>query len=94
MDKLCTSLMDLGINSLSKTFPCRVTKIKLYKTQALFLVSHDRYNVLPLKIVLFVNSTAVTGVCYVRPIKTIWVAAGTAEANMYDPKSGENVSVL
>ena len=35
-----------------------------------------------------------TGVCYVRPIKTIWVAAGTAEANMYDPKSGENVSVL
>ena len=35
-----------------------------------------------------------TGVCYVRPIRTIWVAAGTAEANMYDPKSGENVSVL
>ena len=39
-----------------------------------------------------VYSTAVTGVCYVRPIKTIWVAAGTAEAAMYDPKSGENVS--
>lgn len=39
-----------------------------------------------------VNSGAVTGVCYVRPIKTIWVAAGTAEAAMYDPKSGENVS--
>jgi len=37
-------------------------------------------------------SGAVTGVCYVRPIKTIWVAAGTAEAAMYDPKSGENVS--
>lgn len=37
-------------------------------------------------------STAVTGVCYVRPIKTIWVAAGTAEAAMYDPKSGENVT--
>ena len=29
----------------------------------------------------------------VRPIKTIWVAAGTAEAAMYDPKSGENVSL-
>lgn len=40
-----------------------------------------------------INSTAVTGVCYVKPTKTIWVAAGTAEANMYDPKSGENVSV-
>lgn len=39
-----------------------------------------------------VNSGAVTGVCYVRPIKTIWVAAGNAEAAMYDPKSGENVS--
>ena len=39
-----------------------------------------------------VNSAAVTGVCYVRPIKTIWVAGGTAEAAMYDPKSGENVS--
>lgn len=39
-----------------------------------------------------VNSGAVTGVCYVRPIKTIWVAAGTSEAAMYDPKSGENVS--
>ena len=39
-----------------------------------------------------VYSTAVTGVCYVRPIKTIWAAAGTAEAAMYDPKSGENVS--
>ena len=37
-------------------------------------------------------STAVTGVCYVRPTRTIWVAAGTQEANMYDPKSGENVS--
>ncbi|KAL9965739.1 hypothetical protein ACROYT_G029581 [Oculina patagonica] len=37
-------------------------------------------------------SAAVTGVCYVRPIKTIWVAAGTAEAAMYDPKSGENVT--
>ena len=29
-----------------------------------------------------------------KPIKTIWVAAGTEEAAMYDPKSGENVSVL
>lgn len=37
-------------------------------------------------------STAVTGVCYVKPIKTIWVAAGTEEAAMYDPKSGENVT--
>lgn len=37
-------------------------------------------------------SSAVTGVCYVKPIKTIWVAAGTAEAAMYDPKSGENVT--
>lgn len=37
-------------------------------------------------------SAAVTGVCYVRPTRTIWVAAGTQEANMYDPKSGENVS--
>ncbi|KAK2566790.1 putative U3 small nucleolar RNA-associated protein 13 [Acropora cervicornis] len=37
-------------------------------------------------------SAAVTGVCYVRPTRTIWVAAGTQEANMYDPKSGENVT--
>lgn len=43
-------------------------------------------------LVYYLNSAAVTGVCYVRPIKTIWVAAGTAEAAMYDPKSGENVS--
>ena len=27
-----------------------------------------------------------------RPVKTIWIAAGGAEAPMYDPKSGENVS--
>ena len=40
-----------------------------------------------------VSSAAVTGVCYVRPTRTIWVAAGTQEANMYDPKSGENVGL-
>ncbi|XP_031569624.1 uncharacterized protein LOC116304102, partial [Actinia tenebrosa] len=37
-------------------------------------------------------SSAVTDVCYVRPIKTIWIAGGSAEAAMYDPKSGDNVS--
>lgn len=44
--------------------------------------------------VVCLYSTAITGVCYVRLVKTIWVAAGTEEAAMYDPKSGENVSVL
>ena len=37
-------------------------------------------------------SSTITGLCYVRPTKTIWVAAGTPEAPMYDPKSGDNVS--
>ena len=33
-----------------------------------------------------------TGICYVAPTKTVWVAAGTSDAPMYDPKSGDNVS--
>ncbi|XP_048588846.1 probable U3 small nucleolar RNA-associated protein 13 isoform X2 [Nematostella vectensis] len=37
-------------------------------------------------------SSAVTGVCYVKPIKTIWIAGGSIGASMYDPKSGDNVS--
>ena len=30
--------------------------------------------------------------CYVALTKTIWIAAGTSDAPMYDPKSGDNVS--
>eukprot|EP00794_Sanderia_malayensis_P011226 gene11226-12405_t len=37
-------------------------------------------------------SSTVTGLCYVRQTRTIWVAAGADEALMYDPKSGDNVS--
>ncbi|XP_046853532.1 uncharacterized WD repeat-containing protein alr3466-like [Xenia sp. Carnegie-2017] len=37
-------------------------------------------------------SSVITGLVYVRPANTIWVTAGTTEAAMYDPKSGENVS--
>ena len=43
---------------------------------------------------LFSDSTNITGLCYVRPIKTIWVAAGSTEAAMFDPKSGDNVSTF
>eukprot|EP00112_Aurelia_sp_Birch-Aquarium-sp1_P005416 Seg1615.2 transcript_id=Seg1615.2/GoldUCD/mRNA.D3Y31 product="Katanin p80 WD40 repeat-containing subunit B1-like" protein_id=Seg1615.2/GoldUCD/D3Y31 len=37
-------------------------------------------------------SATITGLCYVRQTKTIWVSAGTDEAPMFDPKSGDNVS--
>ncbi|XP_065055672.1 uncharacterized WD repeat-containing protein alr2800-like isoform X1 [Rhopilema esculentum] len=37
-------------------------------------------------------SATITGLCYVRQTKTIWVSAGTEESPMYDPKSGDNVS--
>lgn len=36
-------------------------------------------------------SGTVTGICYVSATKTVWIAAGTPEAPMYDPKSGDNV---
>ncbi|KAK3736028.1 hypothetical protein QZH41_002746 [Actinostola sp. cb2023] len=36
--------------------------------------------------------SAITAVCYVRPLKTIWIAGGSVQAAMYDPKSGDNVS--
>ena len=35
--------------------------------------------------------TTVTGVCFVPPIRTIWIAAGTSDVPMFDPKSGDNV---
>ena len=44
------------------------------------------------KFIFISFSTNITGVCYVRPMKTIWVAAGATEAAMFDPKSGDNVS--
>ena len=37
--------------------------------------------------------TTVTGICYVPRNKTIWAAGGTSYAYLYDPKSGENVSI-
>lgn len=37
--------------------------------------------------------STVTDVCYVPKNKTIWAAGGTSYAYIYDPKSGENVSV-
>ena len=35
----------------------------------------------------------VTGICYVPRNKTVWVAGGAPYAWLYDPKSGDNVSV-
>lgn len=37
-------------------------------------------------------SSVVSGLCYVPPTKTIWIAAGSSDIPMYDPKSGDNVS--
>ncbi|XP_059165911.1 uncharacterized WD repeat-containing protein alr3466-like [Physella acuta] len=36
--------------------------------------------------------STVSGICYIPRNKTIWAAGGTYHANMYDPKSGDNVS--
>ena len=36
--------------------------------------------------------TSITGICYVPRTRTAWVASGTANALVYDPKSGDNVS--
>ena len=36
--------------------------------------------------------STVTGVCYVPRNKTLWVASGHSNAQLYDPKSGDNVS--
>ena len=38
----------------------------------------------------FLNT--ITGVCYVPRNKTLWVASGHSNAQLYDPKSGDNVS--
>ena len=35
----------------------------------------------------------VTGLCYVEKCKTIWVACGGLYALLFDPKTGENVSL-
>jgi len=40
-----------------------------------------------------VYRTTVTGICYVPLIRTIWIAAGTVDVPMFDPKSGDNVSI-
>ena len=37
--------------------------------------------------------STVTGICYVPRDKTIWAAGGTSYAYLFDPKSGENVSI-
>jgi len=37
-------------------------------------------------------SDTVSGLCYVPPTKTVWVAGGFPDAPMFDPKSGDNVS--
>ena len=36
--------------------------------------------------------STVSGICYVVRSKTVWVAAGTSYASLFDPKSGDNVS--
>jgi len=38
--------------------------------------------------------TTVTGLCYVPRNKTIWAAGGYSYASLFDPKSGDNVSLL
>ena len=38
--------------------------------------------------------STISGICYVPRSKTVWVAAGTSYAVLYDPKSGDNVSSL
>ena len=38
-------------------------------------------------------SAPVSGLCYVPFTRLIWVASGTDSALLYDPKSGENVSL-
>ena len=38
----------------------------------------------------FLNT--ISGVCYVPRNKTVWVASGNSNAQLYDPKSGDNVS--
>ena len=38
--------------------------------------------------------TSITGICYVPKNKTVWCVAGTNSAYIYDPKSGENVSLM
>jgi len=40
----------------------------------------------------FLNT--ITGVCYVPRNKTIWVASGGSNAQLFDPKSGDNVSLF
>lgn len=42
------------------------------------------------KLDVFLNS--VSGICYIPRSRTVWAAAGTFYANMFDPKSGDNVS--
>ena len=38
--------------------------------------------------------STVSGICYVPRNKTIWAAGGTFYASMFDPKSGDNVSIF
>jgi WD40 repeat protein len=37
-------------------------------------------------------TSSITGLCYVPRCRTMWVTAGTTDAILFDPKSGDNVS--
>lgn len=38
-------------------------------------------------------SDAVTGICYVPQTGVLWIAAGSTQPLLYEPKSGDNVTI-
>ena len=36
----------------------------------------------------------VTSLCYIHRTRTLWIAGGMANAYLYDPKTGDNVSCM
>lgn len=39
------------------------------------------------------SSDAVTGICYVPQTGVLWIAAGSTQPLLYEPKSGDNVTI-
>ena len=56
--------------------------VKIWSVDGKFIVKLDNF------------LSTVSGICYVPRNKTVWVAGGTSYASLFDPKSGDNVSLL
>ncbi|RDD41749.1 F-box/WD repeat-containing protein pof1 [Trichoplax sp. H2] len=54
--------------------------VKVWSQDGKVILKHDAF------------TEAINDLCYVQRSKTIWIAAGSPKANLFDPKTGEDVS--